>query len=209
MLTGLLGIRLVLLIGKTIPLPASNDLTSALTKVEVTNDSKSADGFQMTFSLSKGILDYSLLLGGTFDPGTRVVVGVILGAMPAVLIDGIITHHQVAPSNDPGMSTLTVTGTDVSVMLDMEEKNQKYENQPDFVIFTRLIADYAQFGLVPLPTPTTDIPIMLQRIPRQQETDLKFIQRMALRNGFTGITQLLTKKCWVGALALPQDRDEK
>jgi hypothetical protein len=69
-------------------------------------------------------------------------------------------------------------------MLDMEEKNQKYENQPDFVIFTRLIADYAQFGLVPTPTPTTDIPIMLQRIPRQQETDLKFIQRMAQRNGF-------------------------
>ena len=29
------------------------------------------------------------------------------------------------------------------------------------------------------------------------------------RIDFTGITQLLTKKCWVGALALPQDRDEK
>jgi hypothetical protein len=184
MLTNLLGIRLVLLIGKTIPLPASYDVTSALAKVEVTNDAKSADGFQMTFSLAKGILDYSLLLGGTFDPGTRIVIGVILGAIPEVLIDGIITHRQVAPSNEPGMSTLTVTGTDVSVMLDLEEKNQKYENQPDFVIFTRLIADYAQFGLVPTPTPTTDIPIMLQRIPRQQETDLKFIQRMAQRNGF-------------------------
>jgi hypothetical protein len=184
MLTNLLGIRLVLLIGKTIPLPASYDVTSALVKVEVTNDAKTRDGFQITFSLAKGILDYSLLLGGTFDPGTRVVIGVILGAIPEVLIDGIITHHQVAPSNDPGMSTLTVTGTDVSVMLDLEEKNEKYENQPDFVIFTRLIAAYAQFGLVPEPTPTTDIPIMLQRIPRQQETDLKFIQRMARRNGF-------------------------
>ena len=129
MLLNLLGIRLVLLIGKTIPLPASYDVTSALAKVEVTNDSKTADGFQITFSLAKGILDYSLLLGGTFDAGTRVVIGVILGAIPEVLIDGIITHHQVAPSNDPGMSTLTVTGTDVSIMLDLEEKNQKYENK--------------------------------------------------------------------------------
>jgi hypothetical protein len=33
---------------------------SALIKAEVTNDSKTADGFQITFSLAKGILDYSL-----------------------------------------------------------------------------------------------------------------------------------------------------
>ena len=37
-------------------------------KAEVTNDSKSVDGFQITFSLAKGILDYTLLTGGTFDP---------------------------------------------------------------------------------------------------------------------------------------------
>jgi hypothetical protein len=184
MLTSLLGIRLVLLLGKTIPVPASYDVATALVKVEVTNDAKTADGFQITFSLGKGILNYSLLQGGTFDPGTRVVIGVILGAIPEVLIDGIITHHQVTPSNDPGMSTLTVTGTDVSIMLDLEEKNLKYENQPDSVIFTRLIAAYAKYGLVPTPTPTPDIPIVVQRIPRQQETDLKFIQRMAQRNGF-------------------------
>ena len=192
MLANILGIRLVLMMGKTIPLPASYEVTSALASVEVTNDAKSADGFQMTFSLAKGILDYNLLPGGTFNPGTRVVIGVILGAIPEVLIDGIITHHQVAPSNEPGMSTLTVTGTDVSVMLDLEEKNQKYENQPDFMIFTSLIANYAQFGLVPKPTPTTDIPPMLQRIPRQQETDLKFIQRMAQRNGFVFYVEPVT-----------------
>ena len=45
-------------------------------------------------------------------------------------------------------------------------------SQPDFVIATRVLAGYAQYGLVPQPTPTTDVPIFLQRIPRQQETDL-------------------------------------
>src|SRR4051812_37355713 len=179
MLTDLLGIRLVLLVGKTIPLPASYDVMSALASVEVTNDAQSADEFQMTFSMSKGLLDYSFLLTGTFALGTRIVVGVVLGVEPQVLIDGIVTHHQVSTSNDPGMSTLTVTGTDVSVMLDLEEKNEKFENQPDFVIFTRLIAAYAVYGLIPKPTPTTDIPIMIQRVPRQQETDLGFIRRMA------------------------------
>src|SRR5262245_24977565 len=107
MLTSQLGIRLILLLGKTIPLPASYNVTSALTKVEVTNDAEQGDGFQMTFTIGKDkVIDYGLL-DGTLDPFTRVVVGVLLGTLPEVLIDGVITHQQVAPSNEPGMSTLT------------------------------------------------------------------------------------------------------
>lgn len=185
MLTSQLGIRLILLLGKTIPLPASYSVSSALVSVEVTNDAEQGDGFQMTFTMGKNLVaEYDLLLSGLLDPFTRVVIGIVLGAIPEVLIDGVITHHQVAPSNDPGMSTLTVTGKDVSTMLDLEEKNQSYENQPDFLIVTRLIASYVQYGLIPQVTPTADVPIMLQRIPRQHETDLKYIQRLAQNNGF-------------------------
>jgi phage protein D len=43
-----------------------------------------------------------------------------------------------------------------------------------------------------LPTPTTDIPIELQRTPNQAETDLKFIQRLARRNGFVFYVAPLT-----------------
>jgi len=121
---------------------------------------------------------------GALDPMTRVVIGLLMGTVPEVLIDGVITHHQFAPSNEPGASTLTVTGKDLSQVMDLEEKNEKYENQPDSVIVLRLVANYARYGLVPQTTPTTDIPIMLQRIPRQHETDLGFIRRMAERNGY-------------------------
>jgi hypothetical protein len=89
-------------------------------------------------------------------------------------------------------STLTVTGKDVSMMLDLEEKNQSYENQPDFLIVLQLIGKYAQYGLIPQATPTTDVPIIIQRIPRQHETDLKFIERMAERNGFVFYIEPLT-----------------
>lgn len=185
MLTSQLGIRLVLLLGKTVPLPAPYEVVRALTRAEVTNDAQNGDGFQMTFTLSKSQpTDYSLLQGGALAPTTRVIIAVVLGVMPEVLIDGIITHHQHAPSAEPGQSTLTVTGKDVGVMLDLEEKNEKHENQPDFLIVTKLIANYAKYGLVPQVTPTTDVPIMIDRIPRQHETDLRFIQRMATRNGF-------------------------
>ena len=104
--------------------------------------------------------------------------------VPEVLIDGIVTNHQIAPSNDPGMSTFTVTGSDLTVGLDMKETNANWENQTDSVIFARIIASYPQYGLVPQATVTTDVPIVTERIPSQHETDLKFIQRMAERNGF-------------------------
>ena len=193
MLTSQLGIRLILMMGQTVPLPAPREALDAVTNVQVTNDAQSGDGFQITFGLSKNQpTDYSLLQSGALNPSTRVIIGLLLGASPEVLIDGIITHHQHAPSNEPGQSTLTVTGKDVSIMLDLEEKNAKYENQPDFLIVTQLIASYAQYGLVPQVTPTTDVPIMIQRIPGQHETDLKFIQRMGERNGFVFYIEPLT-----------------
>jgi hypothetical protein len=184
---------MILLLGQAVPLPAPREVLDALSNVQVTNDAKNGDGFQISFMLSKTQpTDYSLLQSGALAPATRIIIGVLLGVTPEVLIDGIITHQQLQPSDDPSQSTLTVTGKDVSVMLDLEEKNEKYENQPDFLIATQLIASYAQYGLVPTVTPTTDVPIMLQRVPRQNETDLKFIQRMAQRNGFVFYIEPLT-----------------
>jgi hypothetical protein len=193
MLEGLLGIRLVLWMGPTVPLPAPYEVLQALSRVEVTQDVDSAEGFSLTFTLGKDkSLEYSLINSGALQPFGRVVIGVVLGVVPEVLMDGVITHYQLQPSNEPGRTTLTVIGRDVSVMLDLEEKNESYPNQPDFVIMTRILAAYGQYGLVPVATPTTDVPIMLERVPRQQETDLRFLQCLARRNGFVFYIEPLT-----------------
>lgn len=182
---GNLGIRLNLLIGKTVPVPASSDLINALTKVEVTNDADSGDGFQLTFVMSKGrLFEYNLLQSGSVDPFTRVIVSVSVGVIPRVLIDGIITHHQINPNGDQGNPTITVSGKDVSIMMDLKEKNDEFKNQPDSLIVTNIIKSYAGYGLTPLPAPTAIIPLETERITKQQETDFKFIQKLAERNGF-------------------------
>jgi len=185
-LIGSFGIRLVMWLGPTIPLPPPPGLLPALTDVTVTNDADGDDGFQLTLTMGKNrLFDYGVLADGTFAPMTRVVIGVFMGlALPEVLLDGVVTHHQLQPSNEPGQSTLTVTGKGLTQVLDLEERNDKYENQPDSLIFTRVIAQYAPYGLVPQPTPTADVPIVVQRIPRQHETDLEFVRRLAGRNGF-------------------------
>ncbi len=182
---GMLGIRLQLLLGATVPVPAPYNIVDALVNLEVTNRDQERDGFQMVFSLDRDtLLDYSLLSSGLLDPPNRVIIMVFIGATPQVLIDGIITRHQVVPSNEPGTSQLYVTGEDVSLQLDLEEKNATYPNQTDSVIVTTLLASYAKYGLVPNVTPTTDIPFVTQRVPSQQGTDLKYIQQLAQRNSF-------------------------
>lgn len=185
MLTSKLGIRLNLLLGKTVPVPASYEVMTALTQVTVTNDAQQQDGFQMTFALSKeNAIDYGLVTSSFLQPFSRAIIGVLLGASLEILIDGVVEHHQLTPSNEPGMSLLTVTGRDVSTMLNLEEKNEEYPNQSDSLIITQIINGYAQYGLIPQITPTTDVPIEVQRIPRQHETDLQLIQRLAHNNGF-------------------------
>jgi hypothetical protein len=180
-----LGVRLQLLIGPTVPVPAPYPVMDALVNVEVTNRDQDFDGFKISFSLGKdSLLDYGLLMSGLLDPPSRVIIMVFVGVLPQVLIDGIITNHQVAPSNKPGESTLHVFGKDISLKLGLEEKSETYPNQPDSIIVTRLIATYATLGLVPTITPTTDVPIEIDRIPTQQGTDLDFIKELARRNGF-------------------------
>ena len=62
--------------------------------------------------------------------------------------------------------TLTVTGRDVSVMMDLEERNDSFPNQPDFLIVARTLARYPDLGLIPVVTPTTDVPLLIQRSSR-------------------------------------------
>jgi len=211
MLADLLGVRLVLLIGATVPLPMPVSLSAALARVEVTNDSESGDGFQMTFTLTKeSPIDYALLQSGLLDPPSRVIIGVVLGVAPEVLIDGIITHHQLDPGTGRGGATLTVMGRSLAAAMDFDERNDQYPNQPDSVIVMRLIAEYAQFGLIPAVTPTFNIPIMINRIPRQHETDLRCIERLAADNGFVfyiePVTFLVNRAYWgpENRLGIPQ-----
>jgi len=185
MLDRLLGIRLLLLLGPTVPRPASVDLLRALTRVEVQNNSEQSDGFQLSFAVGRdNPADFSLILGNALAPMTRVIVSVIFGALPEVLIDGVITHHQFDPGSGSTPAAFTVTGRDLTALMDLEEKNAEFQNQPDSVIALQVLANYARYGIVPQIAPTTDVPLMIRRIPRQQETDLQFLKRLAERNGF-------------------------
>lgn len=180
-----LGVRLQLLIGPNVPTPAPYSVMEALVRLDVRNRDRERDGFQITLTLGKepdG--DYGLVREGVLDPPNRVIIIAIFGVLPQVLIDGIITNHQLAPDRGPGGSTLVVTGEDISQKLDQEEKKRPHPNQSDSAIVTRILGEYARFGVAPSVTPTTDVPIEIDRVPSQRETDLAYVQQLALRNSF-------------------------
>ena len=186
----LLGIHLTMLIGPTVPVPAPPMLTEALQSVEVTHSDEWRSGFQITFQIGRSgpsdLLDYPLLSKPLLRPCNRVILIVIFNATPRILMDGIITNHQLSPANEPGASTLTITGEDVSVMMDLEEKSVEHPAQDETVIANKIILSYAMYGLIPIVTPPLmiDPPIPIERVPVQQNTDLEYLTEMAERYGY-------------------------
>lgn len=183
-------VYLGLLVGPSVPVPVSSAVIEAVDNIEVAHRDQGRSGFQINLKVGRSgprdISDFSLLTDRTFKPFNRVIINVTFGAVPKVLMDGIITHQQLAPDNQPGASRLTVTGEDVSVMMDMEEKDVEYPAQDEMTIANRIILSYAQYGLVPvvIPPATTDTPVPTERTPVQQGTDLQYLNEMAERHGY-------------------------
>ena len=145
-----------------------------------------APGFQIAFRAARGdltdTLDYKLLSLPLLRPFNRVILISLVDFIPRVLMDGFITHQQL----DPAKSMLTVTGEDVSVMMDLEEKSAEHPGLDETLIALKIIANYMQYGLVPqvIPPPIPDPPLPIERTPVQQETDLGYLATMAARFGY-------------------------
>jgi hypothetical protein len=186
----LLGTHLTILIGPTVAVPAPSPLMEALDKVEVMHSDEGRSGFQITFRVGRSgpsdLLDFGLLANPLLKPFNRVIITLTFNVTPRVLMDGIITHQQLEPSNEPGASILTVTGEDVSLMMDLKEKSAEHPAQDETVIAFVLISKYAQYGLIPMVIPplVIDPPIPIERTPVQQATDLQYLTEMAQRHGY-------------------------
>lgn len=183
------GVHLSLLIGPLpVPVPAPLPLVEALQSVQVSTG-RDRTGFQLKFSVSKTSLIQTVLLPtGLFDPMvTRVVLIVTFRGLPQVICDGVITRHEVSPSNEPGGSTLTLTGEDLSVLMDSIQTKIPYPAIPDTAKINLILAKYAMFGVVPIVVPPIIDPVKspTDSIPIQTGTDLEYIKGLAARCGYT------------------------
>jgi hypothetical protein len=183
------GLYLTLLAGPVVAFPAPKPVTDALTSVEVSISDTGTSGFQLTFTLSdKSILQTLFLLaGGAPIPLLRIILMATTGALPQVLIDGVITHHEITPDVMRGASALTVTGEDLTAVMNLIDfSGLPFPGMgPDLRVLT-ILAKYAMFGVIPAVVPVfaPDIPIPIDKIPTQKGTDLAYIRQLAKENGY-------------------------
>jgi hypothetical protein len=183
------GIHLFLLIGNPLaPEPAPALLMDNLDSVQVTS-SVNGTSFQIGFKVAQGgPIDRELLPFGALDPiTTRVIICVVLRGLPTVLSDGIVTRHEVVPGNEPGQSTLTLTGDDLSVMMDLVELPfARYPAMPENVRVQQALARYSMLGItsVVIPPIPSDVELPIDKIPTQTGTDLDYIRELARLCGY-------------------------
>jgi hypothetical protein len=184
-----LGVRLSLLIGPTVPLPATPDIAEAVQSVSVNQSDEGRSGFQIVLQVGRAgptdLLDYRLMGNPLLALFNRVILTVLFQAVPQVLIDGIITNRQFSPGAEPGTGILTLTGEDVSVMMDLEKKRSSYPAMSEPLIALKIIGAYAKYGLVPIiiPPASVDQPLPIDRTPTHQGTDLEQLKAIGERFG--------------------------
>jgi phage protein D len=110
-----------------------------------------------------------LSISGGFDTGTE------------ELISGYITHVRPDFPRHSGQCSLEIWGLDGSVLMDREEKLRAWPNDKDSVVATRIFNEY---GFSPVVDDTEIVHDQAISTVIQRETDMQFLKRLALRNGF-------------------------
>lgn len=97
------------------------------------------------------------------------------------ILSGYVTEVHAAFDGDPAGGVLVVSGTDKSVVMDREEKLKDWPGKKDSDIAAEILNAY---GFTPVVDDTAVIHDEALATIIQRETDLHFLRRLALRNGF-------------------------
>lgn len=183
------GIDLTLMIGPLVPIRAPRAVVDALTSVEVTVDDTGPSVFQLSFNLSNKSPLHTLFLltGGSPLLFMRVVIVVTVNGTPDVIMDGVITNHEIVPGTDASHPTLAITGEDLTAVMNQQDfSGFPFPASPAEARVALLLAKYAFLGVIPLIVPSIliDVPLPTSSIPGQRGTDLGYIKALADRVGY-------------------------
>lgn len=183
------SVQLTMMIGPVVPLTVPRVVLDALSEIEVKVEDVGTSGFQLVFSIDKQspLQILFLLSGGLPLLFMRVVLVATVNGQANVLIDGVITNNQISPGDKGSNSTLTITGKDLTALMDQSDwSGFPFPACPAEARVALMLAKYALFGVIPLVIPSIliNIPIPIEQIPSQQGTDLGYIRYLAEQAGY-------------------------
>lgn len=182
------GIQLTLMAGPGVPVPVSRSVIDALLDVEVTVSTNSVSAFQLKFLLSQRSPLHSifLLAGGSLPKIFRVALIATLNGTAQTIINGVVTDHQISPGSGRDDATLTVTGEDLTRIMDyIDFTGTPYPAMPPEARVAVIVAKYAALGLIPkiVPTIARDFDSPLDRVAHHKGTDLCYLKLLAHESG--------------------------
>jgi hypothetical protein len=183
------SLYLTILTGPLVPVPAPKPLMDALTSAEVYISDSGQSGCRLTFTLSNNssLQTFFLVGSGAAIPFVRVVLVATLGAMPQVLLDGVVTQQRISPEASRGRSTLTITCTDLTALMDQVDYTGKnFSGQDSKAFVENILAKYGVFGITANVTPAyiPDNTYPGKMVPTQVGTDLGQINQLAEEAGY-------------------------
>lgn len=158
------------------------DIYPDLLSLEVELDEELTGMFRLTVALqlhadgSWTYLDDSRLV-----PWQRVVITAGLSSGTEQLLSGYITHLRPSFGDGLDQCRLDIWGMDASVLMDRVDVLRDWPNKKDSDIATEVFDSY---NLTPRVTDTGVIHDEKVSTIIQRETDIRFLRRLALRNGY-------------------------
>lgn len=160
----------------------ADDLYSDLISLEVELDDNLASMFRLQIATSQqpdGIWTY--LDDERFRIWKQVTITAGFESGTDELISGYITHVKPDFDPDPTQCVLEIWGMDGSILMDREEKLKDWPNKKDSDIASEI---FNLYGFTPEVEDTQIIHDEAVSTIIQRETDMQFLKRLALRNGF-------------------------
>lgn len=158
------------------------DVYADLSSVEVELDDELASMFRLRISIAlESDGQWTYLDDERFQVWKSVIINAGFEQADELLMDGFITHVKPMFGTDPAQVFLDVWGMDKSVLLDREEKLKDWPNKKDSDIATEIFNEY---GLTPEVEDSTVVHDEVLSTVIQRETDMQFLKRLALRNGY-------------------------
>lgn len=177
------AVRVQLLLGPGVAVPAPRPLVDALTSIAVqAGDGSTRSGFELVFRIPTGSTIATVFKVDV--PVFRVIVAVTVIGIQEVLVDGVVNHLEL--TNEGTSSTLHVKGTDLtSVMEYVPFDGLPFPAMSPAMRVLTVLSKYAALGCLPLVIPSLfeDVPIPVQRIPQQQGTDYAYVSALAAKAG--------------------------
>jgi len=183
------SVQFTLMMGPVIAVPVPSVVLESLVDVEVTLHDLEPSGFKLTFSVDKQspLQLMFLLSNGLPLLFMRCILVATVNGVPSVLIDGVITQSEIAPGDKGSNSTLSIYGSDLTVLMDQSNLSGfPFPACPREARIALLLAKYAFFGIIPLIIPSIlqDISLPIESIPSQRGTDLQYIRQLADEAGY-------------------------